>query len=311
MTRRRRRRPDPSKLARRAETATRDLAYTEMALRAKTIDKDNRSIEATLVTNRRTLIRDPFSGRPIHEIILADALHWARHMVLLDTHGLADGGIDYGPVTVEAVLGSVREIRREDQVWVGRLVLARDEKSEAAWSKLVDGHLRAVSVGYRQRKYVDILPGETQTVRGISYTADPRILLRITTDARAHEVSLTPIGADAGTTTRTDANHPNPEPTPMDPALRTYLQSLGLAADATDPQANEYHEGLRGAHHRFQPDTAQLIPIICVGACEQIQRYGLSDQVIRSEPNHFPRSSPQRSRLEVVGREAVIAEQPV
>ena len=208
-----------------------------MALRAQTVDKENRSIEATLTTERKTLIRDPCTYRPIDEIILADAVHWVRHVVLLDTHDRW---------SVDHVLGSIRDIRRDQKTWVGRLVLARDDKSEAAWSKLVDGHLRAVSVGYLQRKYVDIPARETQTVRGVSYTAGPRTL-RITTDALVQEVSLTPIGADRGTMTRSDANHSNREPTAMDPALRTYLQSIGLAADATDEAANEFHEGLRGA----------------------------------------------------------------
>jgi len=217
-----------------------------LAVRAKTIDEENLSVEAVLATERRATIRDPKSDpdprrrRIIDEILLADGGQWPEQVVLLDDH--ASRG-------VANVIGSVRDVRREGRDWVGRLYFSHsDPLGLTTWSKVREGHLRDVSIGYEQVEYVDIPRRQARTIAGRTFTAGDRVL-RITTRWSVKEVSVTPFAADRATQVR-HAITPDPdnvESTTMDTALRHYLESIGLSAESTDDEAVEFHERLTGA----------------------------------------------------------------
>jgi hypothetical protein len=76
---------------------------------------------------------------------------------------------------------------------------------------VADGHIRAVSIGYHvpDGGFVDIQPGQRAEVAGRTFEAAGRTL-RISTEWRVHELSLTPIGADEFALIRSKHNPKHP-----------------------------------------------------------------------------------------------------
>src|SRR5690606_6411903 len=72
------------------------------------------------------------------------------------------------------------------------------------------------------------------------------------------EVSLTPIGADKRAKIRGTQTTSNPE-TPMNPKLRKYLETLGLRAEATDQEAQDFYSQL-GPAEKARADAAATAP---------------------------------------------------
>lgn len=221
----------------------RNLTVQQMTLRADSIDEEARSVEAVLSTEQPTQVVDMREWRVIDEVLRADGLQIPSQVPLLDSH--MRGGVDN-------VLGSVRNVRVENDQIVGRLFFAtHNDRAEQAWEMTRQGHLTDVSVGYRVESYVDIPSGGSETVKGKQYRAGNR-KLRITTKWSTREVSLVPIGADdaakirqdeAATQQRSDEQERTEI---MKKELRKYLESLGLRAEATEAEAWQYFEGLQG-----------------------------------------------------------------
>lgn len=158
---------------------------------------------------------------------------------------------NHSRASLDDILGSAREIRREGTDIVARLYFADgDDDAERAWNKVKQGHLDSVSVGYRATEYVDIPAGQSNTVAGKRYTASPERPLRVTTRWIPKEVSAVPIGADPAAKMR-DEKTPttdtrNQESPDMDPQLRAFLEQHGLRSDATDDEAVAFMAALGG-----------------------------------------------------------------
>ena len=219
---------------------SRDFDTRVLQVRVATVNEDERSVEAVLSTDSAVQMYDWRAGEMIDEVLLGEAVELPRQMPLLAIHSR---------YSLDDVLGSVRDIRREEgggiNSIVGRLHFADgDEGADRAWAKVRQGHLTDVSVGYRVLEYTDVAKGATATVNGRKFTATDR-RVRIATRWEIREASIVPIGADAKAKTRAQNNHsPNQGDTLMNKQLRKYLESLGLRAEAPEEEAWRFLAGL-------------------------------------------------------------------
>lgn len=226
--------------------ATVDLTSRRATFRSESINEANRSFEAVVATEAPAVVRDYETWRLIDEVLVASGGEFPQQMPLLDDHNR------YGSL---AVIGSAREFRQSESGWIGRGYFAEpsdggDERLAAIWGRVRDGHIRDVSIGYVPIEWVDIPPGQTQEVNGRRYTAGERAL-RITTKWRAHELSITPIGADSNAKIRSHQGQPartHVRSDSMNPRLLQFLRSLGLATDATIEQARAFMVDLKGSN---------------------------------------------------------------
>jgi hypothetical protein len=223
------------------QMATRDIVTRSIQVRAATLDEKTRSVEVVIATQGQVTVFDWWRCEVIDEILIADGGTFPDQLPLLANHSR---------FSLDDVLGSVREIRRDGDEWVGRAFFAEgDEESDKAWNKVRQGHLRDVSVGYQSTDYEDVAPESTLAVDGTEYTAGER-RLRITREWEAKEVSVVPIGADPLAKVR---RKPFSSPTgdrsnSMNPQLRKYLESIGLRRGASVKEAKEFHKGLNGVN---------------------------------------------------------------
>lgn len=169
----------------------REMVARELALRSESVDVEARSFEAIVATETPALVFDFRSYEVIEEVLVARGGRFPDSVPLLDDHSR------YGALSV---IGSAREFRQTGSQWVGRGFVAKsagagDEKVEAIWTRVRDGHIRAVSIGYQVLNYVDIPAGRSQRINGKEYKAGDR-MLRVSTEWQVRELSLTPIGAD-------------------------------------------------------------------------------------------------------------------
>lgn len=238
----RNKRKKPSALVYRnaTETQTRDLTVRTFQTRLQTIDEAARSVEAVLATEAPSLVFDLNTFRTIEEVLLMGGVEIPDQISLLDSHNRW---------STETVRGSIREMRREGATFVGRLFFVKnDEDADRAWNKVSQGHLRDVSAGYRVLEWEDIEPGTSKVVKGKKYTAGS-IALRITTKWKPFEVSLVPVGADEFSKIRSNTGgdpQKNERIMVMNPKLRTFLEKLGLRAEASEADATEFFDALEG-----------------------------------------------------------------
>ena len=156
-------------------------------IRAASIDEKARSVEAVFATETPAAVFDPQRWAAIDEVLRMDGAEIPPQMPMLETHSRW---------SLDSVLGSGRNLRSQGDELLGRLFFATDDaRAESAWSKVRQGHVNAVSIGYSVEESTDIAPGQTREVAGKKYTAGKRTL-RITTRWTPKEVSLVPIGAD-------------------------------------------------------------------------------------------------------------------
>ncbi len=221
----------------RAEPQThRDFTCHTLTLRAETINAESRTVEAVLATDSAVAVFDFRRFEVIDEVLVMRGMKPPTQMPLLANHAR------FG---IEDVLGSIRDMRKEGNQLIGRLHFAtgpEESPEERAWEKVRQGHLTDVSIGYRSINFVDIPAGESQTINGKRYTAGVRTL-RITTESRPHEGSITPIGADQAAKIRRDLGFDFGERT-MNKQLRSYLESVGLRSDASEEEAQTFRAAL-------------------------------------------------------------------
>lgn len=169
----------------------RDLTIRQMVVRSKSINEEDRSFEAVVATDTPAAVFDYRNWEIIDEILVSRGGEFPDHVPLLPNHRRYD---------VLDVIGSATNFRMEGGQWIGRGQVAKaandNDDVEIIWRRVADGHIRAVSIGYELLNYVDIPAGKKQSVAGKEYEAGEK-KLRITTNWRVHEVSLTPIGADS------------------------------------------------------------------------------------------------------------------
>lgn len=160
-----------------------------MRSRAMTLSEDDRSFEAVVTSEQPVPMIDYRTGDMIEEVLLADGIEFRSPSIpLLDSHQRD---------STQDVVGSMTDFRSEGTLTVGRGSVAFDDaRADSIWAKIRDGHLTSLSIGYTAADFVDISPGQTQTIGGRLFTAGPDTTLRIVTRTIIHEVSIVAIPAD-------------------------------------------------------------------------------------------------------------------
>ena len=195
-------------------------------------DSDN-SIEAVIATDTPAWSTEVKTGRAVKEVWLMSGLEFDPHVRCLNDHQRED---------VNHVLGSVREFQVGAHETTGRLSISSAEPAIA--TKVREGHIRDVSVGGERKEIVSIPAGQSRTIDGQSFTADPHEPLNIVTRLWVYEVSFTAIGADPNCVTRS-------APTPRNVSMQVtkhmrkfMVRSTGLDPKASDDEAGKHFDSL-------------------------------------------------------------------
>lgn len=169
---------------------SRGLSARELSLRTDSINEEQRSFEAVVASESPVAVLDRRTYDVVDEVLIAEGGDFPEHMPLLPNHSRYD---------VLDVIGSAVDFRRQSTDWMGRGIVAspvNDQDEVAAiWRRIAERHIRAVSIGYHVHDFFDIPSGRSETIDGRQWKAGQRTL-RITMGWRAHELSITPIGAD-------------------------------------------------------------------------------------------------------------------
>lgn len=213
-----------------------------VALRAETLDEENRTVDAVLATSQRVLALDPTNWETVEEILLMAGAKLPDQVILLDGHSSTIKRAQGEYSSVDEIRGSVRNLRIQGDKLLGTIHFAEDEPSNRAWEKVRQGHLRDVSVGTRYLKTTVVQPHTTAAIANRQFKAGERPLF-VRTAWRPIEASVVPIGADPGAKIREATTL---QESSMNDLLLTYLHHVGLRADADDEEARAYLHALKG-----------------------------------------------------------------
>lgn len=174
--------------------ATREMPLLSMraAVTPGTLDEEKRTVEVVWTTGERVL--RGYFDRFWEELSLDPK---AVRMGRLQS-GAAPALNTHSSYDLSDVLGVVESARLEPGRGVATLRFARDDKASAVFAKVKDGILRNVSVGYRIHKMEKVEGGDDQ------------IPVYRAVDWEPYEISMVPIGADAGAGVRAAGTATNP-----------------------------------------------------------------------------------------------------
>ena len=183
-------------IQRRANQRRSDAWFTRSAETIRDeIDPTVRTIGAVIATENPVLVYDRINRRIVAEVLVAAGAQLFSWVPLLNSHQTWD---------LEYNLGSVLNAARQGQTIRASLSFANSPEVEPVWSRVRDGHLRAVSVGGRRVEFTDIEPGQSATVAGRRWIASPKYPLRVTHKWILRETSVVIFGADGGAATAPD-----------------------------------------------------------------------------------------------------------
>ncbi len=139
---------------------TRDLSFrNQVSIRAKTIDEDNRSVEAVLSTETPVLMFDWERFEFVPEVLLSSGMqvHRSKQVPLLDSHSR---------ISMINQFGSVRDIHAEGTETRGTVVYSSVHDDE--FTKVREGHATDVSVGYKILKREFVPEGKKKRIQVIN-----------------------------------------------------------------------------------------------------------------------------------------------
>lgn len=192
-------------MKRRKRSLDRAKDYRQVGVRAKTVNETDRSIEALISTETPVDEMDWERYEIVPRVLLATGAQIPKsgQVPLLDSHNR---------YSVEHQLGSIRNLTKEEGAVSGRLTFS--ETATHAWTKVREGHVTDVSVGFRIMEETYIPEGQTKRIKGRDFTGP----MNVATKWRLDEGSITPIGADEAAKMRgLDLNN-LPKKNPMPPA---------------------------------------------------------------------------------------------
>lgn len=233
-------------------------AMRSAVVRADTVDKQTRTVEAVLATESPVEVLDLRSWERIDEILMMSGCRVPKQIPLIDTHDRS---------TIDSMRGSVRDIRVEGELLIGVLNVSASEPN--TWTKIEERHVTDNSVGYHIYDFVMIEPGATHEIDGKTFQAGAERSLRIATDWEPKEDSLCPIGADTLAKLRSRSRHLELElvsrkETVVKTEFEKYLEARGLKADALTEQQLEVFQAdfdaLEEDGERAAPAAAAAVP---------------------------------------------------
>lgn len=183
------------------------------------MDAETRTVDVVLATEAPATVFDFERFDFVDEVLLMSGARFPAQVPFLDAHNR---------YSVESQIGSLRNLRIE-----GAELLARAHFSsadETAFTKVREGHVTDVSVGYRVRKSVWVPEGQTAAVDGRTWTGP----IKIVTEWEVKEGSLVPIGADEYAKIRSQHQ---PEVSPMPEEQKPQVRAAEPASEPSAPVA--------------------------------------------------------------------------
>lgn len=182
---------------------------------------------AVAATETPTLMPDFDRMEMVNEVLLMSGVRMPenRTVPLLNSHMAHDSS---------NLLGSATDLKVKNRELIARNVFSSEAESE--FTKVKEGHLRDVSVGYEILKVKYVEDGETEKIAGREFTGP----INVVTSWRIRELSVTPIGADELAKMRgaKSLGLPSVPHTEREFQVNKYilrlLQARGLASDVTE-----------------------------------------------------------------------------
>lgn len=204
-----------------------------------TLDTESRSVEVIGATENPVPVFDWERGEILDEVLLMSGCRMpeSRQIPLLDTHMRFD---------TSSVIGSYRDMRSAKGELLGTAFFSDAPEAQSPFQKVREGHLTDFSIGYKVTESIYIPDGQRQDISGHIYTGP----VKVSTSWIPRELSVCPIGADefakarAATAPDPEINKPHKEVRKMDPKIRSFLESRGLAKEATEEEAYRFLETL-------------------------------------------------------------------
>jgi len=161
------------------------LTVRNWTAKPSTYNPDKRSVQAVLATDKPVRVFDFLRLEPVTEsLLMAGAiLPDNGNLPLLDAHQRHSS---------RNVVGSCRNIKVSDDHLSGEVFFSDDRGGRDLESKVRDGHLDSLSIGYEILDQVDLSDGESKTISNKKFTGPARV----TTSWKIKEVSAVPIAAD-------------------------------------------------------------------------------------------------------------------
>lgn len=221
------------KQRRSAGTATLDYRTFRVEKTPGSLREQDRTVDGDIATEQPVTEFDWDRWEWIPRVLLASGAEWPAQIPLLDTHRRG---------SIESQLGSIRELHVADRRVRGTLHFS--SRSEDAYTKVREGHVTDLSVGFVVLEQIHVPDGQKQTIDGRTFEGPINVAVRW----RAHEASLCPIGADDQCKLRgldasilTRLNQPQGETTmKLTKEERAALVAQGMPANATDEQAEAW-----------------------------------------------------------------------
>ena len=208
------------------------LNFRSMSLRADSLDEQDRSIGAIAATEQPVPMFDWQRMEVVPEVLRVDGaiIPESRQVPLLDSHQRH---------TNDNLLGSFKGASVVGDQLHGRSTFSSAKSAEDSYTKVREGHLKDLSVGYRVLEKTFVPKGKTKDIGGRSYTGPVNVVTRW----KLHEVSVTPIGADDQAKMRGYQSFPlanSKEGFVMNEELRAACIEAGMPADFKDEQAQTW-----------------------------------------------------------------------
>lgn len=160
------------------------LEYRGMAIAGPvSLDRDTRSADVVLATEQPVSMYDWDRGEDVPEVLLMSGVQLPRNrqVPLLDSHQRW---------STRDVIGSVRKLKIDNDEMHGTAHFST--KAEDQYTKVEEGHLTDVSVGYRVLERTYIPKGQKQKIGNRFFTGPVNVVTRW----MPKECSVAPIGAD-------------------------------------------------------------------------------------------------------------------
>lgn len=159
------------------------LNSRQISFKPKSVDEEERSIEAVFATEAQVEVFDFRKFEFIQEVLLADGFRFDKSIPALDSHH---------PANLANTIGSGRDMHVEKDKLLGKVFFADTTVGNDAFILAKDGHVRDLSIGYRTEDVVFIEEGKTKKIKGREFTGP----LKVSKKTTVMEISVTPIGAD-------------------------------------------------------------------------------------------------------------------
>lgn len=172
----------------------RTAPFSLRAVGAPSLDLDARAVEVVAATELPVRMWDWEHGE-IDEVLLVKGavLPGSGQLPLLDTHSR---------YSTQDVVGSARHLRRADNQLFATAVLSNTPLGAEIFTKIAEGHITDVSIGYRVSDATVVPKGAKAVIGGRTWQGP----VKVVTSWVPKELSVVPIGADEAATVRSE--HP-------------------------------------------------------------------------------------------------------